>query len=458
MRLKKVVILAVFMVVLAGTNLVTFYFTRESKETEQFSQVMEVINILQEEYIEEVDASELMEGTVQGMLETLEDPQTYFLTREEKKEFDERMRGTFGGIGILITETDRHVTVLEVFPGTPSEEAGLKEGDRIWKVDQEELSPVSVEEASDRLRGKKGTEVEVTIKRPGAEEPIDKHLERDIIEVRTVESRWLEEGIASIGISNFDKGTGDEFYEALREKEEEGVEGLVLDLRNNRGGSLLQTVKVSQFIVPEGEIVKKIGRDGEVKEVFESKSGVRPYPIAVLVNEGSASGAEILAGALQDHGVAELVGETTFGKATVQNIYELDDGSGLSLTVARYVTPEGRDIHEEGLEPDHEVELPEVFRYYEYFIPERLEEGERGEAVYLLQEMLEKLGYEIIPTGKFDENTSRVIKEFQSENNISQTGAFDDLTWLQLRKELDRLMEEEDPQLQKAVEIINSGR
>lgn len=481
MRNKKLLLGVLAVIIFVGANYITFHLTREyfngtgdaidveeqvrgGEETispdidmEEYYRMMQVIEVLQNNYLEEVEISSLLEGAIRGMLESLDDPHTSYLDGDDMEEFSEQMRGTFGGVGVIITEVEDRVTVLEVFPDTPAEKEGLKEGDRIWKVDGEELSLNTVEEASERMRGEPGSEVEVTVNRPGAEEPVDISLTREEIQVHTVEGEWLQDGVARIEISRFDGLTGAEFGNVLSKKEEEGLDGLVLDLRGNPGGSLEQTVEVAQELVPEGEIVRKVGRDGEILNTYYSRGEGKPYPVTVLVNRETASGAEILAGALQDHGAAALVGETTYGKATVQVVQELYGQGGLSLTIARYETPEGRNIDEDGLEPDYYVEMPEVFRYYEYFLPGRLEEGDSGESVYLLEEMLETLGYDITPSGGFDAETAETLKNFQVDSGQEATGVFDDVTWLSLREELERLVKEEDPQLQKALELLEEG-
>ena len=471
--MRKLLIWTAVILLLLVTNFLTYSFARqdappavteedtagEANYQEEYRLLFEVMEILEEDYVDPVEAEELLEGAVEGMVDSLEDPQSSYLDQEALEELLLETEGTFGGIGVRVTEVEGRVTVVEVLPDTPSEEVGLQRGDHIWKVDGQEMEEDPLEEAVDMMRGEEGTEVQLNVKRPGASEPLEFDITRQQIRAPTVYHQWIDQeaGLGYIEISSFDRETSGDFLEALQQMEEEGLEGLVLDLRYNPGGLLDQAINVAEELVPEGEITSLVGRDDQVIDTYHSQTGAKPYPISVLINQDTASGSEIIGGALQDHQAAELVGTSTFGKATVQNIErDLSEG-GLRYTVARYVTPEGRDLHEDGLNPDHEVDPSRVFSYYRYFIPEELEEGDRGEAVQMLQEMLNAVDMEVELSGVYDEQTKEALRNFQEEVGLEADGEFGEVTWLELREKIDERVMEEDPQIEKAVEVIRGG-
>ena len=434
----------------------TMFREIEEQELEKADLIFEVMDILKNEYVEPVHTSDLIEGAVKGMMDSLDDPQSAYLDPEYLEELMMETEGYFSGIGVRVTEVENRVVVLEVLPDTPSEEVGLERGDRIRKVDGEELEDHTLEEAVDRMRGEEGTEVQVTVDRPGSTDPLSFDIKRGQIRTQTVEHDWLEEGIGYMEIGNFDRRTGEEVKDVLQKMEDEGLQGLVLDLRYNPGGLLDQALEVADIFLPQGVITSLVGRDDEVISTYQAQGESRPYPLAVLINEESASGSEIVAGALQDHGEAVLVGESTFGKATVQEIDENLTEGGLRYTIARYVTPDGRDLHEEGLLPDYKVEASRVFSYYRYLIPETLERGDQGESVLLLQEMLEVIGHEVDLTREFDEQTAEALRAFQREQGLASEGVFNEITWLYLREEVDKRVMDDDPQINKALEIIKT--
>lgn len=326
-------------------------------DPEEMALFFEVLEIIRNNYVDDVDIKDLEEGAIRGMLEVLGDPQTNYFTQESMEDMISRTLGSYSGIGIVIDSQDSYVTVISPIKGTPAERAGLLPGDRIIKVDGRDIVGMSTSEAASLMRGPKGEEVTLVIQRPGEESPREYTIVRDDIKMESVFPEMLEEGIGYIFVSNFDSSTGREFRDALEGLEKAGMEGLILDLRDNPGGLLDQAISVGQAIVPHGPITHVVDGSGSVIKTHYSSQEKKDYPIVVLVNEYSASAAEIVAGALQDTHGALLVGRRTFGKATVQNLEDLSDSSGIRYTVARYLTPEGRNIHGEGLEPDYVVEL-----------------------------------------------------------------------------------------------------
>jgi len=318
----------------------------------------EVLSLVQSNYVEDIETKKLVEGAIKGVLRIL-DPHTSYMPAEVYKEMQVETEGQFGGLGIEITVRDDQLTVVSPIEDTPAFRAGLKAGDRILKIDGEPTKEVTLLDAVRKMRGPRGTPVTITIMRDDFDNPKDFTLTRDVIKIRSVTSRKLDDDIGYIRMRNFHKSTADELEEALRDLEEHKITGLLFDLRNNPGGLLNQAVEVvDKFVGKDQLIVSTQGRVRNQNMRFSSKSD-RPhleYPVIILVNGGSASASEIVAGALQDHGRAIILGTQTFGKGSVQTIIPLSDGSGLRLTTARYYTPKGHLIQGKGITPDIVVE------------------------------------------------------------------------------------------------------
>ena len=319
-----------------------------------------VLNLVQENYVEEVDSQKAIEGAIRGMLNTL-DPHSSYMKPDDFKELQVETQGSFTGIGIEITMKDNILTVVSPIEGTPAFAKGLKAGDKIVKIGDELTQDMSLMEAVKRLRGPKGSEVTISIHRKGWPDLKEITLIRDIIPIHSVKSKLLEPGYPYIRIINFQAQTTADFKKALTDLEKQGkVKGLIVDLRNNPGGLLDQSVKVADIFIDEGVIVSTKGRIKEQNSVFYARDNSPKYtfPLVVLVNEGSASASEIVAGALQDHKKAVIIGAQTFGKGSVQTIIPMDSGAGLRLTTARYYTPSGRSIQATGIAPDIIVASP----------------------------------------------------------------------------------------------------
>jgi len=319
-----------------------------------------VLSILQENYIEEINADSTIDGAISGMLLSL-DPHSSYLKSEDFKELQDETRGNFSGIGIEITIRDGILTVISPIEGTPADKAGLQAKDLIVKINGEPTKNMPSMEASKQLRGPKGSEVTISVYRDGWQELKEFTLVRDIISLHSVTGRFLEPGFAYVRITNFQGQTTKDLKETLAELEEENkIKGLILDLRNNPGGLLDQAISVSDIFLEEGLVVYTTGRIPEQNMTFQAhaNNGKNLYPLVILVNEGSASASEIVAGAIQDHKRGVIVGTQTFGKGSVQTIMPMPGGSGLRLTTARYYTPNGRSIQATGIVPD--VEVPHV--------------------------------------------------------------------------------------------------
>jgi len=313
----------------------------------------DVLEIVTEKYVDEVDTGEIIEKAIQGMVHSL-DPHSSLLAPEAYEDLRIDTKGNFTGIGIHITLRNGFVTVISPIEGTPAFKAGIQAQDRIVKVDD---TPVEdLRQAVNMMRGPKGTPVKVTVLRKGEPDPLEFDLVRDVIPVKSIKAQSLKPGYGYIWITNFTGNTTEDFLDALEKLESENapMKGLVLDLRNNGGGLLEESLRISDIFIDEGIILSIKGRgEGNAKD-FPAKadSEKRDYPIVLLINGGSASASEIVAGALQDHKRALILGTTSFGKGSVQTVESLRDGYGLKLTIARYYTPSGRSIQAKGIEPD----------------------------------------------------------------------------------------------------------
>ncbi|MCP4683463.1 MAG: S41 family peptidase [Desulfobacterales bacterium] len=317
----------------------------------------EVLRQIEKKYVEPQDAQDLIYGGIKGMVRSL-DPHSSFMTKKEHKEMMQETKGSFMGVGIEITFKDDILTVVSPIEGTPAYEAGIQAGDKIIKVEDEFTRDMTMMEAVKKIRGPKGTEVKLTISREGEGKPLEFSITRDVIPLISVRHYLLTPDIGYVRISNFQSETSKDLSSALDEMEKVlELKGLILDLRNNPGGLLSQSIAVSDLFLDSGLIVSTKGRSDlqDVKATAHKNKKSRNYPIIVLVNSGSASASEIVAGALQDNKKALILGTRTFGKGSVQTILSLSDGSGLRLTTARYYTPSGKSIQSSGITPDIEV-------------------------------------------------------------------------------------------------------
>ncbi len=313
-----------------------------------------VMGYVQKSYVKEVPERELIQGAINGMLQSL-DPHSSFLTEDMFKELQVETKGEFQGLGIEITLENGVLTVVSPIEDTPAFKAGLKPGDKIIKIDGETTRNVTLSKAVKMMRGPKGSKVTLSIAREGFKRPKDFVITRDVIHVQSVKKQEIEPGYPYIRMVNFQENTDTDLSSAIKDfGGDEKIKGLILDLRNNPGGLLDQAVKVSEMFVDKGLIVYTDGRtrDQQMQWRASTKGKHHKFKMAVLINEGSASASEILAGALQDNDLALIFGTKSFGKASVQTIIPLDNGTGLRLTTAHYYTPKGRNIQKTGIVPD----------------------------------------------------------------------------------------------------------
>jgi carboxyl-terminal processing protease len=360
MNLKKNQRAKLWMVMVAAVVIWTiasgFWGNLAAKDDDTYEELKifaDVIQLIQKEYVDEVNSKELIQNAIQGMVQSL-DPHSSLLPPEAFEDLQIDTKGKFTGIGIHITMKDGFVTVITPIEDTPAFKAGIKPLDRIVKVDDQPIK--DLRQAVNMMRGPKGTKVKVSIMREGLKEPIDFELIRDDIPIISVKELDLRPGYSYIRLSQFSGSTSQELEDTLKKIESSNipVKGLILDLRNNGGGLLNAAIEVSDLFLDEGKILSIKGRNKiSTKDYMATPNPVsRNYPMVVLINGATASASEIVAGALQDHNRAMILGTPSFGKGSVQTVETLRDGSGLKLTIARYYTPSGRSIQAKGIEPD----------------------------------------------------------------------------------------------------------
>ncbi len=360
---KRIVVISVVVAISLGFSFLVFSENERKKKNELYQQLelfSDALSLVNEEYVDAPKSQDLIYGALKGMLASL-DPYSEFLDPENRKELETDTEGKFGGVGIEIAIRDELLTVISPIEDTPAWKAGIKPGDKIVKIDGELTRNLTVSDAVKKLRGKPGTEVTITILREGAQGLFEVKLVRDVIKIRNVKNAGiLEEKIGYVRLVEFRKDTPADLDAALLSLKKSGMDSLILDLRNNPGGLLEVAVRVTDRFIPEGKVVVSTkGRIPTQNMEFKSGNGAKylDIPMAVLVNEGSASASEIVAGALQDYKRAVIVGMKTFGKGSVQSVLPLSDGSALKLTTSKYFTPLGRTIHNQGVIPDIVVDV-----------------------------------------------------------------------------------------------------
>ncbi|CAK8724231.1 Carboxyl-terminal processing protease [Candidatus Electrothrix aarhusensis] len=405
-------LLQLILLLLCITSAYPVYSATEKgqKEAETYKHLetfANVLDLLQKHYVDKVESSDVLIGAINGMLNSL-DPHSSYMSPEDFKELQEDTRGSFSGIGIEVTVRDGVLTVVSPIAGTPAYKQGVKAGDQVVRINNISTQGMTLPDAVKILRGNKGEKVAITIRRAGLNELLNMVFVRDIIPHHSVIAQKLEKGFHRIQITSFQATTTRDFKKALRKAAKDGViQGLILDLRNNPGGLLDQAVQIADVLLESGVIVTTRGREKENDMHFEAHPGKVRYtfPVIVLVNGGSASASEIVAGALQDHKRAVILGTRTFGKGSVQTVVPLPNGAGVRLTTARYYTPSGRSIQATGIVPDMIIPYEEKEITGQGSAPDiRLREED-------LPHHFENNGYE-----KIDEQGQKKKKKTRSKN------------------------------------------
>jgi carboxyl-terminal processing protease len=418
------------------------------------------LRIVDHSYLTEVDRDKLVDGAIQGMLSALNDPYTVYISPDQHDEYSQGVDAYFTGIGAEVSLENGKVVVVAPIKGSPAEKAGIRPKDIILSVNGETLEGLSLTEAVAKIRGPKGTQARLLVQREGQQKPFELILVRDEIDLETVFSEMLEGDIGKIEIRQFSVQTVDSFRTQLADLEKQGMKGLIIDVRNNPGGYLEGVAHILYTLVPEGKILLQTEDRNQKRDKLLSEGPGRTYPMAVLINGGSASASEILAAAVQQSAGGVLVGEKTYGKGTVQSqISEpYEDGSLLKISVAKWLTPDGSWIHEKGVKPNIEVKQPDYFYVAPIHRDRVWKPSDIGEDVKNMQIMLRGIGY--APDrqdGYFSTRTAEELKKFQSSAGLEKTGQLDEATIEQLeRAVIERLIKpENDRQLQEAIKTIN---
>ena len=359
MSRRKIILGAVALVmatVVLTTSAFIYFLHVYAGDAASTLRLFRAMQIIKSRYVENTSADTLLTGAIKGMVSSLGDPHSIYMDPKMFKDFMVETEGSFGGVGIVLGAKEKVLTVVSPIEGTPGEKAGIKSGDSIIKINGQDTKTMALDEAVSKIRGPEGTQVTLTILR--GQDIRDYTLTRSNIQIKTVSGKMLPENIGYMRISMFNEQTNNEFVKKYQELEKEGMKAIILDLRDNPGGLLDECVKVANKFVPKGPVVSVVTRDGR-RDTSTSNLEAVKYPCVVLVNGGSASASEIVAGAIQDTGAGTLIGTKTFGKGSVQTIMRLDGGAAIKLTIAKYYTPGGRSINGVGIEPDVKVDLPE---------------------------------------------------------------------------------------------------
>jgi carboxyl-terminal processing protease len=400
-----------------------------SRDSENLSEVENAYELIKDNALAKPDAQQLQNGAIQGMLETLNDPYSSFLDEASSTQLNQQLESSFEGIGAEVSMVEDNVTIVAPIKDSPAEDAGLRPNDQVLEVDGDSLQGLDLQEAVGKIRGEKGTTVTLSVKRPGVSEELKIDVTRDEIPVETVYTDTKElngQTAGIIEITSFSENTAGEFETALKKLEADGIDGLIIDVRGNPGGILTTVEEILKNFVPSEKPYLQIeNKDGKKQKFYTELDKKKDYPINVLIDEGSASASEILAGAMNQAGDYELIGKTSFGKGTVQQTVPLENESMLKLTLYKWLTPNGDWIHEKGIKPTVKVEQPEYF----YSSPIQLDENEtlkfndNNDKIKNLQIMLDGLGYD--PSRKdgfFNEKTKTAVKQFQQDQNLPSTG------------------------------------
>ncbi|WP_110927815.1 lmo1851 family serine protease [Bacillus massiliglaciei] len=464
-RMKKFpFIMGIFLLIFLTAGITTIALTFGDEKVSsiapnpysEFDKLYSTYDTIKDKFYEDVDEDKLVNGAINGMIDALGDPYSDYMNEEEASSFHESISSSFEGIGAEIQEQDGQIMVVSPIKNSPAEKAGIKPNDIILSVNGKSLEGLSANEAVLKIRGKKGTKVDLAIQRAGVSDPIKVKLTRDTIPLETVYAEMMDDGIAKIQVTSFSEHTVEELEDAMDKMDKEGMKGMVLDLRGNPGGLLDQAWKMASIFVPNGEKLLQIEyRNGE-KEVYKSENnGEFKKPVVVLVDDGSASASEIVAAAVSESAHIPLVGVKTFGKGTMQTATDFKDGSNFKYTAAKWLTPNGNWIHDKGIKPDIEVKLPD-YASLPYISPDKewkIEDS--SNEIKAAETMLKETGYNPGKAdGFYDAATAEAVKKFQADHDLKETGVLKDETTVSLMQELRDKISKNDTQMKRAVEEV----
>ncbi|MBL3644936.1 S41 family peptidase [Peribacillus frigoritolerans] len=464
-KIKKFTfIMGIFLVIFLTAGITTIALTFGDEKVEslapdkhsEFEKLYSTYDTIKDNYYEEIDEEKLVDGAINGMIKSLDDPYSAYMDKKEASSFHESISSSFEGIGAEIQEQDGQIMVVSPIKGSPAEKAGVKPNDIILSVDGKSVEGLSSSEAVLKIRGEKGTKVDLSISRAGESEPIKLTIKRDTIPIETVYAEMLDDGVAKIQVTSFSEHTVQELKTALEEMSKKDMKGLVLDLRGNPGGLLDQAIEMASLFIPNGEVVLQVEERSGNKEVYKSENdGELKIPVVVLIDDGSASASEIVAAAVSESADIPLIGVKSFGKGTVQTAQDFKDGSNFKYTAAKWLTPEGNWIHKKGIKPDITVKLPD-YASLPYISPDKeLKASDSSSEVKAAEEMLKEAGHDPGKIdGFFDEATTNAVIAFQKEQKIKETGTIKDDTTVKLMQVIREKILKNDTQVKKAVEVL----
>lgn len=464
-KIKKFTfIMGIFLVIFLTAGITTIALTFGDEKVEslapdkhaEFEKLYSTYDKIKDDYYEEVDEEKLVDGAINGMIKSLDDPYSAYMDKKEASSFHESISSSFEGIGAEIQEQDGKIMVVSPIKGSPAEKAGVKPNDIILSVDGKSVEGLSSSEAVLKIRGEKGTKVDLSISRAGESEPIELTIKRDTIPIETVYAEMLDDGVAKIQVTSFSEHTVQELKTALEEMSKKDMKGLVLDLRGNPGGLLDQAIEMASLFIPNGKVVLQVEDRSGKKDVYKSENdGELKIPVVVLIDDGSASASEIVAAAVSESADIPLIGIKSFGKGTVQTAQDFKDGSNFKYTAAKWLTPEGNWIHKKGIKPDITVKLPN-YASLPYISPDKeLKASDSSSEVKAAEEMLKEAGHDPGKIdGFFDEATKNAVIAFQREQKIKETGTIRDDTTVKLMQVIREKILKNDTQVKKAVEVL----
>ncbi|WP_260288126.1 lmo1851 family serine protease [Peribacillus aracenensis] len=464
-KIKKFTfIMGIFLVIFLTAGITTIALTFGDEKVEslapdkhsEFEKLYSTYDTIKDNYYEEIDQDKLVDGAINGMIKALDDPYSAYMDKKEASSFHESISSSFEGIGAEIQEQDGQIMVVSPIKGSPAEKAGVKPNDIILSVNGKSVEGLSSSEAVLKIRGKKGTKVNLSISRAGEPEPMELTIKRDTIPIETVYAEMLDDGVAKIQVTSFSEHTVQELKTALEEMSKKDMKGLVLDLRGNPGGLLDQAIEMASLFIPNGKVVLQVEERSGKKDVYKSKNeGELKIPVVVLIDDGSASASEIVAAAVSESADIPLIGVKSFGKGTVQTAQDFEDGSNFKYTAAKWLTPEGNWIHKKGIKPDINVKLPD-YASLPYISPDKeLKASDSSSEVKAAEEMLKVAGHDPGKIdGFFDEATTNAVIAFQKEQKIKETGTIKDDTTVKLMQVIREKILKNDTQVKKAVEVL----